>query len=186
MIPIETTRLILREFEPSDFSGVHRYASDPRVVEHLSWGPNSEADTRGFIEKAMRQRAAYPRQDYELAVVRRSSGEIIGGCALDAAGRPENVTCEIGYCFVPEVWGNRYGTEAVTALVNFGFLEAGLHRIFATIDLDNPASIRLTERLGFRREGHMLSDCSIRGVWRDSLLYAALYSEWKATRATVH
>ncbi|MHB8383808.1 MAG: GNAT family N-acetyltransferase [Candidatus Binataceae bacterium] len=177
MVSIETARLVLREFEPSDFNSVHRYASDPRVVEHLSWGPNSEGDTRRFIEKAMRQRAADPRCDYELAVLSRSTGGIIGGCALYAAGRPENATCEIGYCFIPAVWGQGYGTEAVAALVSFGFLEAGLHRIFATIDVDNPASIRLVEGLGFRREGQMRADALIRGTWRDSLIYALLESE---------
>jgi RimJ/RimL family protein N-acetyltransferase len=178
--PIETNRLILREFEHADFSDVHRYASDLRVVEHLSWGPNSEADTRNFITKAIRHRQASPRREFEFAVVLRATGRIIGGCSLCARGQPENATCEIGYCFLPEVWGHGYGVEAVEALVNFGVSETGVHRIFATIDLDNPASTRLVERLGFRREGVMRQDAFVRGAWRDSLIYALLDTEWRA------
>ena len=180
MDPIETNRLILREFEDADFSDVHRYASDLRVVEHLSWGPNSETDTRNFITKAIHHRQASPRREFEFAVVLRATGRIIGGCSLCARGQPENATCEIGYCFLHEVWGHGYGAEAVEALVNFGVSETGVHRIFATIDLDNPASTRLVERLGFRREGVMRQDAFVRGVWKDSLIYALLDTEWRA------
>ena len=110
----------------------------------------------------------------------RATGRIIGGCSLCARGQPENGTCEIGYCFLPEVWGHGYGAEAVEALVNFGVSETGVHRIFATIDLDNPASTRLVERLGFRREGVMRQDAFVRGAWKDSLIYALLDTEWRA------
>lgn len=180
MVPLETNRLTLREFKHADTSDVHRYASDLRVVEHLSWGPNSEVDTRNFIKRAIRHRQTNPRREFEFAVVLRTTGRVIGGCSLCERGQPENATCEIGYCFLPEVWGRGYGAEAVEALVNFGVSETGVHRIFATTDLDNVASIRLLQRLRFRREGVMRQDVFIRGAWRDSLIYAMLDTEWRA------
>jgi ribosomal-protein-alanine N-acetyltransferase len=62
---------------------------------------------------------------------------------------------------------------------------AGLHRVFALVDPDNGASVRLLERLGFRREGQMRKDSLIRGTWRDSLIYAMLAEEWTGRRRVV-
>jgi RimJ/RimL family protein N-acetyltransferase len=177
-IPIETPRLRLREYEPADGPAVHRYASDPVVVRYMWWGPNSEADTRRFIEQALRHRAQRPRSDYDLAATLRSTGAVIGGASLNARGRAEHATAEIGYCFAPETWGQGYGSEAVAALLDFGFDVARFHRIFALVDPEHTASIRLVERLGLRREGHLRKDTFIRGEWRDSLVYAALADEW--------
>src|SRR5262245_54742203 len=119
------------------------------------WGPNSEADTQRFVRSAIANRTRFPRVDFEFAVTLAATGAIIGGCSLSARSRPENATAEIGYCLAPEAWGRGYGTEAVAALRDFGFCDAGLHRIFALVDPENMASSRLLVRLGFRLEGQM-------------------------------
>lgn len=182
MIRIETSRLQLREYQLADCPAVHGYAADPRVVKYLWWGPNSPADTRRFVQGAMANRGRRPRLDFEFAVTLASSGTLIGGCSLNARNRPEYAAAEIGYCFAPEAWGQRYGTEAVAALRDFGFREARLHRIFALVDPENTASRRLLERLGFRLEGHMHGDTLVREEWRDSLVYAVLEDEWRRGR----
>jgi RimJ/RimL family protein N-acetyltransferase len=178
-MPIDTSRLRLREYDLADWQAVHEYAADPLVVTYMWWGPNSEADTQRFIRGAMANRDADPRTDFEFAVTLRPEGRLIGGGSLNARNRPEYATAEIGYCFASEVWGHGYGTEATAALCEFGFREAGLRRIFALIDPENIASIRLVERLGFRREGHLREDTLIRGEWRDSLVFALLAKEWR-------
>ena len=50
IIPIETDRLILREYEVGDFDLTHDFNSDPDVVRFLEWGPNRPEDTRRFVE----------------------------------------------------------------------------------------------------------------------------------------
>ncbi len=58
------------------------------------------------------------------------------------------------------------------------------HRVMARCDVRNPASWRLLERLGFRREGHLLANASFHDdadghpVWKDTYLYALLDREW--------
>jgi RimJ/RimL family protein N-acetyltransferase len=194
-VSLRTARLRIRELEASDWPAVHRYAADPRVVEYLWWGPNSEADTRTFIEKASNERRRSPRLDFDFVVALERSdagfesgveapGGVIGGCSLHARGKPEYRTCEIGYCLVPETWRQGYATETVAALLDFAFATAGLHRVFALVDPDNGASVRLLERLGLRCEGHLHKDTLIRGVWRDSLIYATLAEEWTGRRRT--
>jgi RimJ/RimL family protein N-acetyltransferase len=179
MTYIRTSRLTLREYDFVDWPAVHEYAADPRVVRYMWWGPNSEADTQRFVREAIAHRDARPRVDFEFAVTLGETGTLIGGGSLNTRNRPEYATAEIGYCLAARVWGRGYGTEAVRALCEVGFQDAGLHRIVAFIDPENVTSIRLIERVGFRREGRLREDVRVRGEWRDSLVYALLANEWR-------
>jgi len=60
-----------------------------------------------------------------------------------------------------------------------------LHRMFATCLPENPASSRVLEKIGMRREGYQLKDVRIHGVWHDSSLYAILREEWEAETPAV-
>ena len=76
------------------------------------------------------------------------------------------------------------GASQSDTAVSETFRDMKLQRVFATIDLDHQASIRLVERLGFTREGIRRQDASIRGEWRDSLVHALLESEWSGISRT--
>ena len=73
-----------------------------------------------------------------------------------------------------------YATEASEALLAFGFDKLELHRVIATCDVGNASSARVLEKIGMRREAQFREDAWIRGVWRDSYLYAILEEEWRA------
>jgi RimJ/RimL family protein N-acetyltransferase len=176
-LPAPTARLELREFASADFAAVHAYASDPEVVRYMAWGPNDEAATRAFLARARQGRRRRPREEWELAILERASGELVGGCGFYAR-RAAYREFEVGYCLRRASWRRGFGTEAVAALVAFAFESAGAHRLYATVDPVNAASRRLLERLGFRLEGHQRSDTLVRGAWRDSLVYALLAPEW--------
>lgn len=70
--------------------------------------------------------------------------------------------------------------EAVAALLDFLFQELQLHRVVAQTDVRNVPSVRLLERLGFRREGHFIEGFYLRGEWASEYLYALLAREWRA------
>ncbi|MHC4225613.1 MAG: GNAT family N-acetyltransferase, partial [Planctomycetota bacterium] len=70
-------------------------------------------------------------------------------------------------------------TEAVTALLQFGFGAMGLHRISARTGLRNERSWRLMERVGMRREAHFRQSHRVSGEWDDEFVYAALACEWE-------
>ena len=63
-------------------------------------------------------------------------------------------------------------------MVDFGFRELRLHRIWADCDPANVPSCRVLEKLGMRREGHFRENAWIKGEWVDSLIYAILDREW--------
>jgi len=176
-VTIETERLLLREFNPEDWSAVHEYAVDPQVYRHMPWGPNSEDETRAFVERAMARQLEEPRLHFELAVTLRGSGQLIGGCGIRAADERFR-SADMGYCLRQDCWGKGLGTEAASALIAFGFEHLGVHRIWATCDTGNTRSAHVLEKSGMALEGTMRDDTWLRGQWRSSRLYSVLETQW--------
>lgn len=179
ILPIATERLVLRDFVESDWSAVHKYGSDTEVSQFMPWGPNTEGDTRAFIERSLAAQREKPRTAYELAVTLVDTGELVGGCGIRVSSASDR-GADMGYCLRRDCWGRGLGTEASRAIVRFGFETLGMHRIVATCDVRNRASARVLEKTGMRREAHYQEDSLIRGEWRDSYLYAILEREWRA------
>jgi [ribosomal protein S5]-alanine N-acetyltransferase len=148
----------------------------------MDWGPNTEPDTKGFVKKAIAWRASKPRTHYELAITLRKSGELIGGCGIEK--RPPRKDGIIGYILNKPHWNKGYATEAVRALVEFGFTRLALHRIAALCDPLNIGSNRVLEKAGMTLEGHLREDFPVRGRWRDTMIYAILEREWKSPKSS--
>ena len=176
---IQSERLSLREFRDDDFDAVHSYACDMEVVRYMPWGPNTEDDTRAFLERAQSSSAADPRIGYTLAVMQTSTDRLIGGIGLDT----EDQQAMLGYCFARPAWGQGFATEAARLILDFGFETLGIHRVRAGCDSENAASLRVLEKLGMRREGYFKHDCQIRGVWRDTVAFAILSDEWAGRKS---
>lgn len=81
-LPLETERLILRDFVESDWPAVHCYASDVEVVRFMQWGPNDEAETQGYIKRKLDDQKNDPRNSYDLAVTTKADRQLIGACCI--------------------------------------------------------------------------------------------------------
>jgi RimJ/RimL family protein N-acetyltransferase len=160
---------------------VHEYASDPKVVRFMSWGPNTEEQTRNFIQKSIDYQKEKPRVNYSLAVVIRDQNRLIGGCGIYESSIQSREGW-IGYCLNRQFWGQGYATEAARSLLEFGFTRLNLHRIFAICDTENTASAHVMEKIGMQYEGHLRENVQCKGAWRDSFLYAVLDREWKTPK----
>jgi RimJ/RimL family protein N-acetyltransferase len=178
-----TKRLTIREFGLEDIGDVHKYASNPLVTKHMIWGPNTEEETREYIELAIEQQRQVVRQDYEFAVVLNATGELIGGCGIHIS---KSRQAEIGYCFDPLFWGQGYATEAAGAMISFGFQQLGIHRIYATCRPDNLGSAKVMQKNGMKYEGHLREHLWHRGKWHDSYQYSLLESEFVASESGTH
>lgn len=152
---------------------MHAFASDREVTRYTAWGPNSAEDTRAFLRAVLAQARSAERSEFNLAVVERDSGRLVGSAALRVTSR-EHARGELGYVFHREVWSRGYATEAGRLLLLFGFERLGLRRIAATCRPENVASGRVLEKIGMRCEGRLRSHVFLRGTWRDSVLYAAI------------
>ena len=170
---LETERLILREFEESDWHAVHEYGSDSEVVRHMEWGPNTEQETKDFIRRVLSSQQEEPRRNYQFALILKAEKRLVGACGIHVSN-PENKEGWTGYVLNRGFWNQGYMTEAVKQVVVFGFSELGLHRIYATCGPDNVASAAVLEKAGLSREGRLREHKYMKGKWRDSLLYAVL------------
>lgn len=177
----ETKRLVLRDFVDADWKAVYDYASDAKVVRYMDWGPNTEEETREFIQRAIAYQNEKPRRHYDLAVVLKSQNTIVGGCGIHVSN-PDNSEGWIGYLFSYDSWGKGYATETAKALLEFGFEKLNLHRIFATCDPANTASAHVMEKAGMKLEGHLVGHKWAKGKWRNSLLYVALNHGWEVSQ----
>jgi RimJ/RimL family protein N-acetyltransferase len=173
---LKTERLLIREFRETDFLTTHEYGSDVEVTRYTLFGPNEEKDTREFLARVVLQQREEPRMGYDLAIELKAGSRHIGGITLWIRGRG---TGEIGYVLHKAYWGKGYVPEAARALVDHAFRVLKLHRVYARCHVDNASSVRVMEKLGMRREGHLLKDLWMKGYWRDSYLYAILDEEWR-------
>jgi len=177
--PIDTARCTLREFTRDDVAGVQSYATDDATVRFLPWGPNTEAQTTEYLERCIGYQADTPRRFWELAVLDRAEGAIIGAAGLRVI-RPDAAEGEVGYVLRRDRWGQGLMPEVVQALLRVGFTTLALHRISATTDPQNIASGRVLEKCGFRLEGCLRDHTRSKGVWRNALVYGLLVDEWRA------
>jgi RimJ/RimL family protein N-acetyltransferase len=92
-------------------------------------------------------------------------------------------TAELGYVFHPDHGGRGLATEAAAAVLDWGFNELRLQRVYARCHSGNAASARLMSRLGMRQEARHVESYLFRGEWADSLVFAVLAREWRARAA---
>jgi RimJ/RimL family protein N-acetyltransferase len=113
------------------------------------------------------------------AIVSESGGELIGLCGIVILGGSGDG--EIWYLVHPNCWGRGIASRAVAQLLDYGFTDLQLHRIWATCLPENPASARVLEKSGMRKEGYLVKNLKIHGEWKSSFLYALLDEEWRAS-----
>lgn len=171
--PLETRRLLIRQFVPDDWGAVLRYASDSAVMAYIPGAPLNEEQAHEFAE-----RNASDQPD-DLAVLLKDSQVLIGQIVFHPWFAPR--TYEIGWIFDRAYHGHGYATEAAAVVMRYGFEELHLHRIIATCQPENPASYRVMEKIGMQREGHFRK-CIYRhdDLWWDEYFYAILADEWLA------
>jgi ribosomal-protein-alanine N-acetyltransferase len=173
---LRTERLDLREFSVTDLEAVHAYAADPQVTRFTLWGPNSEEETQAFLARCVLENQETPRRGYTFAIIDRASGTLFGGCGLESSDDTGR-NFSMGYCLHREWWGRGYGSEAASALVDFGFEQLEAHRLWAHVFVGNIASARILEGLGFRQEGIALQSAYVRNAWHDLISFARLSYE---------
>jgi RimJ/RimL family protein N-acetyltransferase len=176
---LETERLILREFTPDDYVAVWSYQRHPLYLRYNPWTERAQDDVKAFVERFIAQQQAVPRTRFQLAVVLKSTGELIGNAGIrrDSIDSHE---ADIGFELAPKCWGQGYASEAARAVLGLGFTEFRLHRIWAECVPDNSGSIRVLRKLGMQLEGRLRDKEYYKGRWWDKLLFAILEDEWRA------
>jgi len=178
--PIRTPRLLLRPFTTADLDALYDFHRLPEVARYLETEPRSREQVRSLLAGKISARVLTTEgQRLCLAADLAGTRELVGDCTLFWRSR-EHRRGEIGYIFHPACHGRGLATEAAAALLRLGFDGLGLHRIVARCDARNVASARVMERIGMRREAHLVQSEFLKGEWTDELIYAILRTEWQA------
>lgn len=93
-----------------------------------------------------------------------------------------NFKTEIGYWVSSPYTGKGYATEACVLMLEYLFMELKMHRVAASVAQDNPASLRVAEKLNFSFEGVAKEAIHISGKWKDLNVYALLTAAYRASR----
>ena len=180
--PLATGRLTLRPFVAEDFTAYAAYHTLPEVYRYLYAAPPAGVDLQKQFDEVLSAPFDTDGDAFRLAVVSTAEHAVIGETILKLASKAA-LQGEVGYIFNPAFAGKGYATEAVASTIDFGFFNFGFHRIFARLDTANRGSVGVVERLGLRREAHLVQNDRFNGEWGDEYIYAVLASEWRQRRA---
>lgn len=162
---IETSRLILRPFEDTDFERLFLMDSDPEVMKYLETPATTVDDSKKMIRIIQKQ---YEENGVgRLAVIEKESGLMIGWSGLKLLKTPVNGhinTLDLGYRFIPEFWGKGYAWEAAEASLNYGFKALDAETIYAYAHSENAGSNYILKKLGFENKGEF-EEAGVKCTW---------------------
>ena len=176
-VELITERLLLRPFKLEDVNDVFEYASDAKWARYLPRVPQP------FTRRAAEERVARNvleswenHPTWAIVLNQKVIGDIV--LMLDV----QHEIGELGYGLSREHWGKGLMIEAAGAVIDWGFQERRLAKIFAQTDARNKRSFRVMEELDMTREGVLRSHSKGRGERVDEVYYGLLREEWEKNR----
>jgi RimJ/RimL family protein N-acetyltransferase len=171
--------LLLREPRYADWPRVHEWGVSEDVCRYQAWGPNSaQATEAAFVIDAVAtcQIPATERPRFVWFAEHPADG-VIGAGELRVHSRAHRQG-EISYVVHPQHWRRGYATWIGSRLLQRAFRDHALHRVFATCDPRNVASVAVLRKLGLEHGGRLRHTLLLRDGWRDSDVYSILEPEW--------
>lgn len=175
---LQTKRFTLRAFTLADTNDTFRIMSDPRVTRYFGTQPMTSRDQAADRIQAI-QAAFEEKNGVRWAITMREHGQFVGSCGFWRLIKP-HFRAEIGYELAPEFWGQGVMTEAVAAILTFGFTTMGLHSVEAHIAPANTGSRRVLEKLGFVQEGYFRENFyqPTEDLFEDTAVFSLLKTTW--------
>lgn len=180
-IPVlETERLILRAPRLGDARDIQRLAGAREIAATTLTLPHPYEDGMAEAFISTREEAFAKDKSASFAITRKSDGAVIGMIGLEL--QLNHLRAEMGYWVGLPYWRNGYCTEAAASVLRFGFEHYRLDRIYATHFGSNPASGRVMEKIGMKREGVMRQHILKWNRREDSVIWSVLRSDFPAFR----
>lgn len=179
---IETDRLVIRLAGRRDRDSALEYYRSNQ--EHLAaYNPKWPSDffTTQYWDRQIERNVEefYADQSARMFVFeQRAPKRIIGNVSLGNIVRNAAQFCFIGYGLAEDKQGQGFGTEAVSAVVQFAFKDLNLHRVMANYIPSNERSGKLLRRCGFHVEGYARDYLYLNGKWQDHIMTAIVNPDW--------
>lgn len=168
---IHTENLILRRVLPSDAEEILVLRSDPRIMNHIAKKKAlTIEDALAFIQ-VLDERLENSEGITWGITLAGGDNKIIGTTGLWRIINDHH-RAEIGYALHPDHWNKGINTEAMKAVIDYGFNTIKLHTIEANLDPNNIGSKRTLEKSGFVQEGYLKENYFFEGKYTDTLIYS--------------
>jgi ribosomal-protein-alanine N-acetyltransferase len=178
---LETERLVLREIVHADAEDIFSIFSDEETMQYWSCRKYTSIDQASrLIEGIARQ--VRENTGINWAITVRGEGRLIGKCGYNE-WRKAHRRGDISYIVARDLWGKGLVSEALCAVLDYGFDQMNLHSIEAGVTPGNDASMRMLTRLGFRLEGHLRESFLVEDTFVDSLIYSLLRKDWETVKS---
>lgn len=172
MPELRTPRLRLRKLNMRDAQDIYRYSRDPEVARHVLWDAHrSIGDSRAYLRYMLRRYRSHEPASWGIELM--ETGQIIGTIGFMWV-QEDNAAAEVGYSLSRDHWGKGYMTEALRAVIQYGFDHMSLNRIEAQHETTNPASGAVMRKCHMQHEGTLRSRLYNKGKYVDVELYAIL------------
>ncbi len=167
-----TQRLLLEPVEFSDLENIHDLLSIPEVDKYNTLGiPTNIEVTSVYLDEWVENRKQ--RTEFAFGIKLKLDKKFIGLISIKV-GLRKFQRGEVWYKLHPLFWTKGYATEALQALLVFGFHTLDLHRIEAGCAVDNVGSIKVLEKVGMIREGRKRESLPLKSGWSDHYEYGML------------
>ena len=183
---IITGRLRLRPLAEGDVDDMWPVVSDPEFPRMMTWAAHT--DKQQTLDYVRYMQAAFAAGT-AIAWAIEYQGKVVGNIGLDDIAFQRRASrvdrAELGYWLAPKLWNNGLMTEAATAAVRWGFDVLGLHKITVGCLVENLASKKVIEKLGFKYVGRLEDDLWRDDRWWSHLRYELTANEWVDVSTTL-
>ncbi|CAN5584297.1 GNAT family protein [soil metagenome] len=174
---LKTDRLIIRSITTADLVAMHSYRSMLEVARFQSWHPQSLEQVNELIKRIKPEDFNANGEWYQVGIILQENKLLIGDMGIQIS-RADSRLVEIGITINPAYQNLGYGKEALTAILYLLLYKLGKHRVTASVDPRNLASMALMKAVGMRQEGHFVKSLWIKDTWVDDVIFAALKNDW--------
>ncbi|HEX2915637.1 MAG TPA: GNAT family protein [Chloroflexia bacterium] len=172
---LETDRLILRRIETADAKALLKLLSDREVLKTTDAPQLENLEQANWLIEGL-EGLFSTKAGIRWGITLKPKNTLIGTCGFNRF-EYQHSHSGIGYELAKQYWGQGLMTEAVAAMVNYGFEALQLNRIEALTILDNIASIRVLQKLGFREEGILREYIYAHDRYNDVRIFSLLKRE---------
>ena len=171
---LQGQKVYLRLVEEKDLPKRVEWINDPEIQHTLTFDyPTSLARTKKWFDNILMDGS---RKDFSIFTL--ENNEYMGFCGLKNIEKPV-MKAELYVIIDKKYWGRGYGTDTNKILMNYGFNELGLNKIYAYQLLHNPANYKMKQKLGWKRDGLLRQDVYTHGKIIDHYIFSILREDWE-------
>jgi ribosomal-protein-alanine N-acetyltransferase len=174
---LETERLVLRELTLEDTQTLLKFWADDEVTKYMNiesfQNPKQAEDMIRLLNELFQKKEAI-----RWGIVKKEDNSLIGTCGYNSWIQEQALRGELGYELGRAYWRQGFMTEALRAVISYGFGVMKLNRIEALVLLEASRSMSVLLKLGFQKEGILREHGYWKGQFWDQYCFSLLKRDW--------